>query len=212
MTELKEKHWADSPHKIIWADPNKLIEPKSNPNVMDPADYAMLERAIEKVGFLQPVLVSKDLEIIDGVHRTRAAKSLGINGIPCVVVDANSSTATALQIGMNKLRGELDLTRVTDSLLALTKEGWGLAELTITGFSEDDIEALLHSVASPTETEVMQGSPEPETEPEESSVGTVLEVEFHTKQELLSCKRQLRKLIGKGRPLGDAILLLLGRD
>jgi ParB-like chromosome segregation protein Spo0J len=193
-----------------------LCEPKTNPNVMETRDAELLERAIRQVGFLQPILVRElpdgHREIVDGVHRVRAAKKAGLAKVPCVVVsDFDDSLATAMQVGMNRMRGELDLSRVAQSLSSLANEGWSIPDMALTGFGEDEIAALLKSTANLSEEEIMTGNAEPELEdaPKEELENTTLEIEFVTKKEMQAAKRKLKKIAGKGNPLGNAIIQLL---
>lgn len=46
-----------------------------------------LSKSIEEYGFISPVIIDKDCNIIAGHGRTEAAKSLGMNSVPCVLVD-----------------------------------------------------------------------------------------------------------------------------
>ena len=58
--------------------PIDSIHPNSwNPNVMKGSVYEFLKRSIKDLGFVQPVLVTRDGTIIDGEHRWKAAKEVG---------------------------------------------------------------------------------------------------------------------------------------
>jgi ParB family chromosome partitioning protein len=187
-----------------------------NPNVMEPEQFALLIAAIKRVGFLQPVLVRdpKDLppneeaiarlggrpywEIIDGVHRVRAAHAAGLESVPAVVVDSDEAEAAALQIGMNRMRGELNLGVVARTLDALQSEGWDREELALTGFSTKEIDDLLKAIAPPEDplTGGAAGTVDPResAEPkEESEERFVLEIPFASKKALTSAKKVLRR-------------------
>ena len=64
---------------------------------------------------IDPILV-RDLsadgkpryEIIDGEHRWRASKDIGLEEIPCVITHFDDETARRLTITMNELRGDAD--------------------------------------------------------------------------------------------------------
>ena len=94
-------------------DPILLRDADENPNKMEPEQLSMLAEAIRRKGFLQPILVRRvegQYEIIDGHHRTRAAREVGLTEIPCLVAtNCSDEDAAALRIGMNRFRGELDL-------------------------------------------------------------------------------------------------------
>lgn len=135
-----------------------------NPNVMEPEEFDRLKQIIETMGFLQPILVrhpkaesykeghavSEDdgqFTIIDGEHRLQAAKDLGLQHVPAVLTDQLEENAKALRIGMNRIRGELDLTAVSKQMDSLLDIGWSVEDLSVTGFDEDEIQKLIESVA-----------------------------------------------------------------
>lgn len=121
--------------------------PGDNPNVLTPAQCVQLRAAIKKFGFLQPVLARRledgALEIIDGHHRVAAAIDVGLATVSVVVVDADEAVALAESLSMNRLRGETDLSIAADALRDLRDFGWTVPEMTVTGFSDEEVEALL---------------------------------------------------------------------
>ena len=58
------------------------------------------------------LLADKPLEIIDGSHRWEAARNAGLARVPVTVIEATDAQAASLRVGMNKIRGELDLATV----------------------------------------------------------------------------------------------------
>lgn len=200
---------------IIAVALDRLCEPVDNPNQMSPDDFARLVEAIRKFGFLQPVLVravGNDFELVDGVHRVRAAREAGLTEVPCVLADSvTAGEARALQIGMNKLRGELNLADVAASIASLVEEGWTTDELTVTGYSEEEIAELI-KVATTDDEDALAGASAtaPEEPVEQPPKPYVLELEFATRAELQRVKRVLRKAAGgKGKPLSDGMLALV---
>lgn len=91
------------------------IEPNPwNPNKQSDFIYAREKKSITDHGFIDPVTVrqlngSKRLQIIDGEHRWRAAKDLGMKSIPVInlgeVPDAKAKQLTAL---LNEIKGHYD--------------------------------------------------------------------------------------------------------
>ena len=59
---------------------------KNNPRKNDGAVDAVAE-SIRQYGFLVPLVVSADHEIITGHTRFKAAKKLGLASVPCVIAD-----------------------------------------------------------------------------------------------------------------------------
>lgn len=212
--------------EIVVLPIHALVERAKNPNAMEPAQYALLVKAIKKVGFVQPLLVrypdgepisgrdgrgAAPYEIIDGVHRKRAAEEAGLTELPCVVVDSDEAEAAALQIGMNRMRGELDLGGVARELGELEKLGWSREEMELTGFDGAEIASLLKAIAPVGEIPEVGSLAGPEDAPEEdpeTAIGRhLLEIPFATKKALVAAKRKLRKLGGGDLAVGLLQLL-----
>jgi hypothetical protein len=95
----------------------------------------------------------------------------------------------------------------------LDARGWTVPELSLTGFTSEEIEDLLKAAHVPDDAEVVEGgSLGVEREPQElDEAGGPFEltIAFGTKDELQRAKRGLRKVAGKGRELGEGLLNLL---
>jgi ParB/RepB/Spo0J family partition protein len=189
-----------------------------NPNVMSAEDYGHLVEAIKRFGFLQPVLVREvvddagdvAVEIVDGVHRVRAAKECELDIVPCVIVTDDEDAAVALRIGMNRLRGDLDLAIVAEQMLSLNDDGWTIEALTVTGYSEKEINDMLAAATPTGEEDLAQGGVGATEDSEDGASGAdgdhqTLEILLPsdvTKSQLTSIKRRLRKAgdgdLGKG--------------
>jgi ParB/RepB/Spo0J family partition protein len=191
-----------------------LDDPLTNPNVMSAAQFAALKHAIAEVGFLQPVLVRQEgarYRIVDGAHRAHAARDLEMVKIPCVVADLHDKDR-AVQIGMNKLRGELDLARVAEAFVELTADGWSLDEMLITGYAPDEINDLLKAASSTPEQDIVEEGAAAMPEPDQSDRAWTLELKFSSKTDLSRAKRALRKAAGKGIELGTGLLKLIDTE
>ena len=71
-----------------------------DPPEAEPADVDELQRSIQDVGILQPLLVSQSggrFHIIAGANRYRAAVQLGLRTVPCLVCDTNTHTVESLR-------------------------------------------------------------------------------------------------------------------
>ena len=202
-----------------------LREAPGNPNKMPDEQFEKLKAAIKLYGFEQPVLVrpignenatdkhSGTYEIVDGVHRKQAADALGMKEIPCVVNRSiTDEQARALRISMNRLRGELDLASVASEFRLLSDAGWDMSALETTGFSGDEVAALMSVGNDNGDFEL------PETvgaEPEEQvddKTEWVLELTFTNKAAMQKCKRRLRRIAGHGGELSAALIKVLAED
>ena len=132
--------------KILEVQLSQIKEADTNPNFMAPEKFERLKNGIEQNGFLQPILVSPNKDgtytIVDGHHRFKAARDLGMPEIPCVLRTLGKDKKKVEAIAMNNLRGELNLTMVANDLADLVNSGWEIPDLEITGFSNDEIDAI----------------------------------------------------------------------
>ncbi len=149
-------------------DPAELVEMPGNENVMDEATFKSLVRFMRERGFKQPILVrqlksgpeersvlGRQFAIVDGKHRKDAAIEVGLKQVPCVLdVDMTEAEAKAIRIGMNRNRGDLDLAAVGRTMLELSVAGWSPTDLTVVGFDEQEVQALLEAAA---------GGPDPDS-------------------------------------------------
>ena len=80
----------------------------TNPNILTPEQMIALKEIFKKFGFLAPVILNKNLEVIDGEHRVTVYKELKRETIPAYVIDVDTIDKKILRQLMNKLRGEHD--------------------------------------------------------------------------------------------------------
>jgi ParB-like chromosome segregation protein Spo0J len=192
--------------------PSRIDASENNPNRMEPERFAALVETIKRFGFLQPVLVRpnpKDKRrfiACDGHHRIRAAQEAGLASIPAIVGNMTEEEANALQVAMNRLRGELDLSATATILDSLHEAGWGAADLGSLGFSLEEVGDLLASLSSDPDImpESIEGPEDPVPTP-----SFVLELEFESAEQMRVAKRALRRAAGKGQLLSHGLLRLL---
>ncbi len=102
------KHPIDA---IKWLPVDDLRANTYNPNVVYTPELRLLERSILQQGWLQPILVNRELLIIDGFHRAGLAKTsaavraLTAGKVPCAVLDISTAEAMLLTVRMNRAKG-----------------------------------------------------------------------------------------------------------
>lgn len=196
-------------------DVNSLKEAPRNANRFDPARFELLKQAIRDKGFLQPVLTrpleGNNYEIIDGHHRVRAAKELGLEKVPMVVVDADADEAAVLALGMNRLRGELNLGDVGDILASLSSV-IDPSELTYTGFSASEIDALVQATTAEMPDDPLPQSMEGADDGPGADKPFIIEIEFADKKDYQKARRGLKRAAGKGNELAVGLMRLLGEE
>ena len=73
--------------EMILVDINKLIPYINNARTHSPEQISKLRASLREFGFVNPVIIDKDFNIIAGHGRVIAAKAEGIEEVPCVLVD-----------------------------------------------------------------------------------------------------------------------------
>lgn len=108
--------------------------PRKNDHVVD-----RLAGAIREFGFQIPILIKKDLTVIDGHLRLKAAKKLGLKKVPSIMVEGLTETQIkALRLSINKM-GELadwDSELLSLELEDLRNEDF---DLDLVGFDEKEL-------------------------------------------------------------------------
>lgn len=129
--------------KIVEKAVDEIFPNTYNPNRQSDRDFELLLESIKKHGFTVPILIRSDDMIVDGEHRWRAARVLGMETVPCVVVDMTDEQMKIATLRMNRARGSDDLERVGAMLLDLQKLGaidWAVDTL---GITDSDLDKLL---------------------------------------------------------------------
>ena len=104
---------------------DRLVPNTWNPNRMDDWLLGKLREHIAKFGFVDPILVrpipnTQNYEIIDGEHRWKVAKEMGLKEVPVVVIEGISEKeAKLMTVAVNELKGKSDPTAVLDIVLDL---------------------------------------------------------------------------------------------
>lgn len=203
----------------------ELVISRENENAMSDQQLDALVEAIRMLGFNQPILVRRALldgkyqyRVIDGAHRVLAMGRLGRDSIPAEVIECSDEQEVLLRLGMNKIRGQQDLARVSLSMDALLKLGMDTADLALSGFSKveiDDLVAAAASSAHDISDDLGQGAGAVEdSEPEAPAAEKpwAFELTFASKKNFQRAKRALKKAAGKGGDLADGLLALLDAE
>jgi DNA modification methylase len=101
-----------------------------------------LRRSMSHWGMVEPLVVRRSDQLVIGGHqRLEAAKDLGMAVVPAVYVELSDGEAKALNLALNRIRGEWDMPKLAELLEDLQQ----LPEIdeTLTGFDGDEIDALL---------------------------------------------------------------------
>jgi len=121
---------------------------------------ALLCGMMQEFGWTVPILIDRDLNIIAGVGRWKAAQSLGLAKIPCVkVTHLHPDQVKALIIADNKINESAwDTAGLKTLMLDLKQSSEDL--LGLTGFDFEEIDDLLDGVITE-ETDDGEDAPKP---------------------------------------------------
>lgn len=195
----------------------------SNPNRMSTHELSALVALIKAEGFLQPILVTpvkgkKGMySIIDGHHRYWACEEAGKEEIDVVVKPASGPLAASLGIGMNHIRGELDLSASGRILQdAILKASWSIDQAALlSGFTQSELEAITTDTLESSD-ELLEDVDSANIELEDAGSGAakpfVLEIAFTDKDQYRLARRKLRKASGATKNLAVGLMAVLGED
>lgn len=107
---------------IQWIDPNELTANDYNPNYVFTKEMRLLEFSIERQGWIQPLLITKDNVIIDGFHRYTISKKNDWL-VPCAVLDVTDVERRLLTIRINRAKGSHVAVRMSEVIRKLLDEG-----------------------------------------------------------------------------------------
>jgi len=102
--------------KIAYLGVDEVNPAEYNPRTINDEEFGKLKKGLTEFGIVDPLIVNKDGTLIGGHQRLRAAKELGWTEIPAVVLDLDKRKEKALNLALNKLRGEWDYGKLTSLL------------------------------------------------------------------------------------------------
>ena len=152
---VEKKAVALSKLVIEYVSPDDIKPNDYNPNRQDEHDFQLLCMSMLEDGFTQPVVCLKDLTIVDGEHRWRAARALhsqghkGFEKIPVVRADMTPEQAKIATLRHNRARGSEDIelsAALLRDLEALGALDWAADSLML---DDEEIQKLLQDIPAP---------------------------------------------------------------
>ena len=123
---------------------DKLIPYVNNAKIHSEDQVLRIASSIREFGFLNPVLVDKEYNIIAGHGRVMAAKKLEMETVPCLFVEGLTEAQRKAYILADNKLGELadwDMDLVTSELEMLLDDDF---DVDLIGFTEDELQKLLN--------------------------------------------------------------------
>lgn len=132
---VRERRLLTSIHPAEY-NPRKELKPG------DP-EFKNIQRSLKEFGYVDPIIINKDGTIIGGHQRASALKFLGYTEADCIVVDLKKQDEKALNIALNKIGGQWDMSLLRDALQDLTLSP---VDVNATGYSDDELSVILGDV------------------------------------------------------------------
>jgi len=123
---------------------DKLIPYVNNAKIHSEDQVTRIASSIREFGFLNPVLVDKDYNIIAGHGRVMAAKKLEMQTVPCLFVEGLTEAQRKAYILADNKLGELadwDMELVSSELEMLLDDDF---DVDLIGFTEDELQKILN--------------------------------------------------------------------
>ena len=121
---------------------DELIPYENNAKIHGPDQIEQLRRSLRQFGFVSPVLIDKEHNLIAGHGRVEAARAEGMTEVPYVMVsDLSEAQRRAYIIADNRLAeaGEWDAARLKFEMDELSSLSF---DTSLTGFTMDEIETI----------------------------------------------------------------------
>lgn len=132
-------------NKIEWQSVDKLIPYAKNARTHSDEQVAQIAGSIKEFGFNNPVLVDKDNSIIAGHGRVLAARKLGMDKVPVVILNhLTESQRKAYILADNRIA--LNSGWDTSMLSVELQELKDVIDLSLLGFDPDELDALLNPI------------------------------------------------------------------
>lgn len=128
---------------IVHKQIDELIPYAKNARTHSDTQIAQVAASIREFGFMNPILIDAENNIIAGHGRVLAARKLGLGEVPCVLHDhLTEAQRKAYIIADNKiaLNAGWDEIALRDELLSLESMGF---DLDAVGFSEEELSSVL---------------------------------------------------------------------
>lgn len=106
-------------------------------------EYEKIKQSLLKFGYVDPIIVNKDMPVIGGHQRLTVLKDLDYETAKCVIVNLPKEDEKALNIALNKITGQWDEALLADLLLDLQESDFNLD---LTGFEPPEIDDILSNV------------------------------------------------------------------
>ena len=125
---------------------DKLISAEYNPRKLSEEQKQTIKDSINRFGLVDPVIVNINKDrfgiIIGGHQRTKVARELGFDKMPCVELDLTLEKEKELNVRLNKNTGEFDKELLVEYFDQDDLIDWGFEEEELTSFDAVTVDDL----------------------------------------------------------------------
>lgn len=133
--------------RVQWVPAGDVRANDYNPNSVATPEMELLRLSIEADGFTQPIVVWEAspgvYEVVDGFHRHKIGKLLGLSHLPVVVVNrdrTDKGDRMASTIRHNRARGKHAVGRMSEIVMDLARRNWSDAKIAKElGMDDDEV-------------------------------------------------------------------------
>ncbi|MEH2067899.1 MAG: ParB N-terminal domain-containing protein [Nostoc sp.] len=116
----------------------EMVNPK-NPRWMPESQMGALEESLKEFGLVEPLIVNtRNNQVVGGHQRIQAARNAGFKNLTAVLVDLPYDQEMALNLSLNKIKGDWDYDKLAEILSTFDGE-----DLVGTGFTSQETEAIV---------------------------------------------------------------------
>jgi ParB-like chromosome segregation protein Spo0J len=115
-------------NNIQWIHVDLLKANDYNPNVVFNQELKLLKFSLLKQGWIQPIIVTQDYEIIDGYHRSSLAKTdeqiknMTDGLVPVVIMNLDEHQRKTLTIRINRAKGSHIALKMSEIIKSLVEQ------------------------------------------------------------------------------------------
>src|SRR5258706_4002468 len=130
--------------QIQYVSPDRLRPYPGNARTHSRKQIKLIADSIKRFGFINPIIVTDDFEVVAGHGRLQAAKSLGMQLVPVVAISSLSEAdKKAIRIADNRIA---ELSHWDRDILAIEYQALDdlqFEDIEVTGFSLGEIDTIL---------------------------------------------------------------------
>lgn len=129
--------------KILKCSMDEIKPYPKNAKIHDSLQIEKIKNSIKEFGYIMPILIDKNKNIICGHARYEALKLLKYDSVECILNESLSETQiVAYRIIDNKImESSYDYSKLKEEFIRLEK---GNFDIEITGYNKDEIRAIIN--------------------------------------------------------------------